>query len=153
MFPVSDSTVSPMWQSMATSPSSSSCCFEVSEPGLNSAVAPPEGGFVDLNATCSHNSSVLRVGALACDNPHQQDSPPLPLDALTMANRTLFIRRNVGTVGRGVSESWGLGVAAGGGGGGQVATMSSGLSTTHSLSLMLLLSIGSWTNSHKLRLL
>ena len=152
MFPVSDSTVSPMWQSMATSPSSSSCCFEVSEPGLNSAVAPPEGGFVDLNATCSHNSNVLRVGALACDNP-QQDSPPLPLDALTMANRTLFIRRNVGTVGRGVSESWGLGVAAGGGGGGQVATMSSGLSTTHSLSLMLLLSIGSWTNSHKLRLL
>ena len=152
MFPVSDSTVSPMWQSMATPPSSSSCCFEVSEPGLNSAVAPPEGGFVDLNATCSHNSSVLRVGALACDTP-QQDSPPLPLDALTMANRTLFIRRNVGTVGRGVSESWGLGVAAGGGGGGQVATMSSGLSTTHSLSLMLLLSIGSWTNSHKLRLL
>lgn len=60
----------------------------------------------------------------------------------------------MGTVGRGVSESWGLGVAAGGGGGGgQVATMSSGLSTTHSLSLMLLLSIGSWTNSHKLRLL
>ena len=59
----------------------------------------------------------------------------------------------MGTVGRGVSESWGLGVAAGGGGVGHVATMSSGLSTTHSLSLMLLLSIGSWTNSHKLRLL
>ena len=73
---VSDSTVLPGWQDVASSPNSR-CCFELGEPGLSSAV-PPEGGFVDLNATCSHDSHTLGTGVQACD--------------IAMANRTLFVR-------------------------------------------------------------
>ena len=66
------------------------CCFEVLAPsqgGANSLPAPPQGGYVDLNATCSHLSSSLggagHTEGVACD------APAAPL---TMANRTLFLR-------------------------------------------------------------
>ena len=131
---VSDSTVSPGWQNVASSSSNSNCCFEVVEPGLNSA--PPEGGFVDLNATCSHDSRTLGTGVLACD---------MPAAPLAMANRTLFIRSSGGSVlGRGVSD-----VVRG------VGAMSGQSTTRHCQLLLLLFSYccSYWTHSHKLRIL
>ena len=142
---VSDSTVSPGWQNVASSSNSanSECCFEVVEPGLNSA-EPPEGGFVDLNATCSHDSRTLSTGVLAsCDMPAARFA--------TVANRTLFIRSLGGLVGmgRGVGSDL-MGRRSG----------RNGQSTTHhhchlSMLLLLLFSYCSsrWTLSHKLRIL
>ena len=130
--PVSDSTVLPGWQDVASSPNSR-CCFELGEPGLSSAV-PPEGGFVDLNATCSHDSHTLGTGVLACD---MAVAAPV-----AMANRTLFIRSSgsevVGRLGE-VSD---------------VKSGRNGQSTTrHCHLLLLLFSCCRWTLSHKLRIL
>ena len=66
------------------------CCFEVLAPsagGANSLPAPPQGGYVDLNATCSHLSSSL--GGAGHTEGVSCDAPAAPL---TMANRTLFLR-------------------------------------------------------------
>ena len=130
--PVSDSTVLPSWQDVASSPNSR-CCFELGEPGLSSAV-PPEGGFVDLNATCSHDSHTLGTGVLACD---MAVAAPV-----AMATRTLFIRSPgsevVGRLGE-VSD---------------VKSGRNGQSTTrHCHLLLLLFSCCRWTLSHKLRIL
>ena len=130
-----DSTVSPGWQQTVAAASSpnSNCCFEVVEPGLNSAV-PPEGGFVDLNATCSHDSRTLGTGVLACD---------MPAGKLAMANRTLFIRSE--TVAVGSSERSGE----------LLGRSNDGQSTTGHchLLLKLLFSYCSWTLSQNFRIL
>lgn len=130
-----DSTVSPGWQQTVAAASSSNCCFEVVEPGLNSAV-PPEGGFVDLNATCSHDSRTLGTGVLACD---------MPAGKLAMANRTLFIRSETVAVGRLSSERSGE----------LLGRSNDGQSTTGHchLLLKLLFSYCSWTLSQNFRIL
>jgi hypothetical protein len=101
----------------------SPCCFELApsdSPG--GAVVPPEGGYVDLNATCSQlGRPALGTGALSCDT---------PAAPLAMANRTLFIRSEEAG-GRGV---WGGGgeVAGGAGRGGPPALRLLGLLWTYS---------------------
>ena len=111
-------------------PPSSPCCFEVLEPGRGGVPglpAPPQGGFLDLNATCSHLSGGWGAGAVSCDT---------PAAALTMANRTLFIRSELAEEGRQAR-------GPGGEGRGGLAALE------RALALWCL----AWTHSYKLRAL